>query len=72
MYLRWLADSAKFNEWCNPIDYETEEAVAEQERLGLVLPPERAGSAPAFASAVRSAGSPMRYYRLRQNELVAI
>ena len=46
MYPRWLTDSARFNEWCNPIDYETEEALAEQERLGLVLPPERAGGAP--------------------------
>ena len=46
VYPRWVTDSARFNEWCNPIDYETEEAVAEQERLGLVLPPERAGSTP--------------------------
>lgn len=50
--MRWVTDSARYNEWCNPIDYETEEALAEQERLGLVLPqPEAAGAgaAPAFA-----------------------
>ena len=34
---RWVLDSEKFNEWMNPVDYETEEAVAEQERLGLLI-----------------------------------
>ena len=33
VYLRWLLDSKKFNEWMNPIDYETEEYQAEQEAL---------------------------------------
>ena len=28
MYARWLKDSAKFNEWMNPIDYEMEDAAA--------------------------------------------
>ena len=32
-----MLDSEKFNEWMNPVDYETEEAVAEQERLGLLI-----------------------------------
>ena len=32
-------DSGRFNEWMNPIDYETDEAIQEQEKLGLVLPP---------------------------------
>lgn len=40
VHVRWVTDSGRFNEWCNPIDYETEEALAEQERLGLILPPE--------------------------------
>ena len=31
--MRWLLDSKKFNEWMNPIDYETEEYQAEQEAL---------------------------------------
>ena len=35
--LRWVLDSEKYNEWMNPIDYETEEALAEQERMGLVI-----------------------------------
>ena len=35
--LRWVLDSEKFNEWMNPVDYETEEAIAEQERLGLLI-----------------------------------
>lgn len=39
MSLRWVLDSEKYNEWMNPIDYETEEALAEQERLGLVIGP---------------------------------
>ena len=34
---RWVLDSEKFNEWMNPVDYETEEAIAEQERLGLLI-----------------------------------
>ncbi len=25
MYVRWLTDSAKYNEWMNPIDYELDE-----------------------------------------------
>lgn len=40
VYLRWVKDSELFNEWMNPIDYETEEALQEQETLGLVLPAE--------------------------------
>ena len=39
MTLRWVFDSDKYNEWMNPVDFETEEAVAEQERLGLVINP---------------------------------
>ena len=31
MYVRWLTDSEKYNEWMNPSDYETEEAQEEQE-----------------------------------------
>lgn len=31
VYLRWVTDSDKYNEWMNPIDYETEEAIEEQE-----------------------------------------
>ena len=33
VYLRWLADSRKFNEWMNPVDYETEEYQKEQDAL---------------------------------------
>lgn len=46
--VRWVYDSEKFNEWMNPLDYETEEAVAEQERLGLVIEP-ATGAAPTLA-----------------------
>ena len=35
---RWLTDSVVYNEWMNPIDYETEEALAEQEAAGRQLP----------------------------------
>ena len=35
---RWLTDSVLYNEWMNPIDYETEEALAEQEAAGQQLP----------------------------------
>lgn len=31
--MRWLADSHKFNEWMNPVDYETEEYQKEQDAL---------------------------------------
>lgn len=31
MYARWLVDSEKYNEWMAEQDYETEEALAEQE-----------------------------------------
>ena len=31
VYLRWLTDSRKFNEWMNPVDYETEEYQKEQD-----------------------------------------
>lgn len=34
VYTRWLSDSAKYNEWMNPIDYETEEFQQEQETVG--------------------------------------
>jgi hypothetical protein len=37
--VRWVFDSEKYNEWMNPVDFETEEALAEQERLGLVIEP---------------------------------
>ncbi|GMH38909.1 hypothetical protein BSKO_06807 [Bryopsis sp. KO-2023] len=33
VYVRWLHDSHKYNEWMNPIDYETEEFQDEQERF---------------------------------------
>lgn len=33
MYFRWIIDSKKFNEWMNPVDYETEEYQAEQDAL---------------------------------------
>ncbi|KAA6426594.1 MAG: SWI SNF complex subunit SMARCC2 isoform 2 [Trebouxia sp. A1-2] len=33
VYIRWLLDSKKFNEWMNPVDYETEEYQAEQEAM---------------------------------------
>ena len=33
MYLRWLTDSRRFNEWMNPVDYETEEYQKEQDAL---------------------------------------
>ena len=33
VYLRWLADSRKFNEWMNPVDYGTEEYQKEQDAL---------------------------------------
>ena len=33
VYLRWLTDSRKFNEWMNPVDYETEEYQKEQDAL---------------------------------------
>ncbi|KAK9813885.1 hypothetical protein WJX73_003291 [Symbiochloris irregularis] len=38
VYARWLQDSAKYNEWMNPIDYETEEAQAEQEAAAAESP----------------------------------
>ena len=38
VYLRWLQDSAKFNEWMNPIDYETEDFQAEQEAAAAESP----------------------------------
>ena len=44
MSLRWVLDSEKYNEWMNPIDYETEEALAEQERLGLVIGSPKGGA----------------------------
>lgn len=31
MYARWLTDSEKYNEWMNPIDYETEAGAAARE-----------------------------------------
>lgn len=31
VYVRWLKDSHKYNEWMNPIDYETEVFQEEQE-----------------------------------------
>jgi hypothetical protein len=34
VYVRWLTDSDKYNEWMNEGDYETEEAVAEAEAAG--------------------------------------
>lgn len=33
VYVRWLHDSHTYNEWMNPIDYETEEFQEEQERF---------------------------------------
>jgi hypothetical protein len=45
VYTRWVTDSGRYNEVCNPIDYETEDALAEQERLGLVLPQPAAAAA---------------------------
>lgn len=33
LYIRWVYDSEKFNEWMNPTDYETKEAQEEQEQL---------------------------------------
>lgn len=33
VYLRWLVDSRRFNEWMNPVDYETEEYQKEQDVL---------------------------------------
>lgn len=33
VYVRWVTDSDKYNEWMNEVDYETEEAVAENKRL---------------------------------------
>lgn len=33
VYLRWLVDSKRFNEWMNPVDYETEEYQKEQDAL---------------------------------------
>ena len=33
VYFRWLVDSKKFNEWMNPVDYETEEYQQEQDAL---------------------------------------
>lgn len=36
VYVRWLTDSEKYNEWMNPVDYETEEAVeAYEQKVGL-------------------------------------
>ena len=37
-----MLDSERYNEWMNPIDYETDEALADQERLGLVIGPQGA------------------------------
>lgn len=36
VYVRWVSDSDKFNEWMNPIDYETEESLEAQEAAGTV------------------------------------
>ena len=38
VYPRWVQDSDKFNEWMNPIDYETEEFQQEQEALAQESP----------------------------------
>ena len=32
VYVRWVTDSEKYNEWMNPVDYETEESVEVHER----------------------------------------
>ena len=32
VYLRWVYDSEKYNEWMNPTDYETKEAEEEKEQ----------------------------------------
>lgn len=37
VYLRWVYDSEKFNEWMNPTDYETKEAQEEQEQAQAAL-----------------------------------
>lgn len=31
VYVRWLTDSEKYNEWMNPGDYETESGAADRE-----------------------------------------
>jgi len=33
LYARWLVDSDKYNEWMNEVDYETEDAAAEQDAV---------------------------------------
>ena len=33
LYSRWLVDSDKYNEWMNEIDYETDDAAAEQDAI---------------------------------------
>lgn len=59
VYLRWVVDSDRFNEWMNPIDYETEDAIAEQEsNPGLVIK-DGAGARPASAGASPSGPKPM-------------
>ena len=33
LYARWLVDSDKYNEWMNEVDYETEDAAADQDAM---------------------------------------
>ncbi len=33
LYARWLVDSDRYNEWMNEVDYETEDAAADQDAV---------------------------------------
>jgi hypothetical protein len=53
VYCRWVSDSEKYNEWMNPLDYETKEAQAEQEQ-------QAAGATATMPAATAvSAGAPL-------------
>ncbi|KAK9830209.1 hypothetical protein WJX72_010310 [[Myrmecia] bisecta] len=55
VYARWLRDSAKYNEWMNPIDYEPEEPGAEGDAAGK--PGAATGNAAPAGAAVDAAGA---------------
>ncbi|KAK9817370.1 hypothetical protein WJX74_007089 [Apatococcus lobatus] len=46
VYVRWLTDSVKFNEWMNPIDYELDEEAQQELSAGPDLDMSEAADAP--------------------------
>lgn len=46
VYVRWLTDSVKFNEWMNPIDYELDEEAQAELSAGADVEMSEAAAAP--------------------------